>query len=221
MRVLSITAPANGAGKTSLAATLCQSFPDRLDVVKFTTVYTGGDHCPKDAQEQCACRDLEGPFTICEDREVVEREGTDTGRIARASARRVEWAIARPDGYRFLWPELRERLDEDARVVTEGNTGGAFVGADLLVFLYNPWIDRSDWKDNAWRILAGADVVLTNAWHHEEARWRPEGAPRGVLDKVGRVRPDALRVAGDVTRSPETWENGAAFLERVREALDL
>lgn len=221
MRTLSIAGPANGAGKTSLAAALCRAFPGRLDVVKFTTVYRDGSFCPRDDDDRCACRDLDGPFLVCEDRDVVEREGTDTGRIARAGARRTHWAVSRPDGYRLLWPHLRElHLEPDARVVTEGNTAAAFIGPDLLVFLLNPYVPREKWKDNAWRVLAGADVVFINPYHPERG-YDPTDRGDGILRKVGRVQPTALRVIGDPVRAPSHWEGGQRFLERVREALDL
>lgn len=221
MRVLSIAAPGNTSGKTSLACTLCRAFPGKLDVVKFTTVYQDGQFCPQDDEKHCACRELAGPYSVCEDRAVVEDPKTDTGRIAEAGARKAHWAIGRPESYKLLWPHLQEHhLPEDGRVVTEGNTAAAFIGADLLVFLYNPYVPRENWKDNAWRILAGADVVITNPWHPERG-YDPEGAPKGLLDKVGRVHPLALRITGNASEAASSWEGGEEFLEKVREALDL
>jgi hypothetical protein len=221
MRTLSIAAPGNTSGKTGLACALCRAFPGRLDVVKFTTVYKDGQFCPRDASKQCACRELTGEFSVCEERDVVERPETDTGRIALAGARKAHWAIGRPDSYKLLWPHLVEKhFPEDARVITEGNTAAAFVGADLLVFLFNPWVPRENWKDNAWRILAGADVVVTNAWHPDRG-YDPEGAPKGLLEKTGRMHPLALLVEGDVSQPVGSWKGGPEFLEKVRQALDL
>lgn len=221
MRVVSIAAPGSHSGKTTLLAALCRAFPGRLDAVKFTTVYREGPLCPRDGELACPCGDPDGDYLICEDRGVVERPGTDTGKISAAGARRAHWAIGRPEAYRLLWPELCDRfLPSGARVVTEGNTGAAFIGPDLLVFLYNPWIPREKWKDSAWRILAGADVVFTSP-HHPERGHQPSGFPEGVLEKVGRVQPGALRVAGDLSREPSAWKGGDAFLERVGKALDL
>jgi len=221
MRVLSIAACAGRAGKTALVETLCAAFPGRLEAVKFTTLPQDRRPAPGDQARCSGIPPLEGPFRICEEAEVLERAGTDTGRMARAGARGVHWALARPEDYRLLWPALREgRLSPEARVVTEGGTAAAFIGPDLLVFLYNPYIPREAWKDGAWRILAGADVIVTNPYHPERG-YDPDSMPAGLLDKVGRVRPGALRVTGDVSLHPSCWDGGGTFLERVRKALDL
>jgi len=221
MRVLSIAACAGKAGKTTLVETLCAAFPGRLEAVKFTTVPEDRQPAAGDAARYSGLLPLDGPFRICEEAEVLERAGTDTGRMARAGARSVHWALARPDALRLLWPALQEgRLAPEARVVTEGGAAAAFIGPDLLVFLYNPYVPREEWKDGAWRILAGADVIVTNP-HHPERGHDPDAAPASVLDKVGRVQPGALRVTGDVSRHPSSWEGGEEFLERVRKALDL
>jgi hypothetical protein len=205
VRAVSIAGPGSGCGKTALVEGICAAFPGRLTAVKFTTVAPDGE----------APAPLDGAFRVLDDEDTLGREGSDTARAAAAGARRALWCVARPEAYTHLWMELRERhLAEDELLVTEGNTAAGLLCPDLLVFLHNPWFPREAWKDSAWRLLGGADVVVTNPYHPERGL-DAGGAPEGVLDKVGRARIDALRVTADVSRPATEWKD-PRFAERLR-----
>jgi hypothetical protein len=208
VRIVSIAGPGSGCGKTSLVEGICSGFPGRLTVVKFTTVPPEGE----------APARLDGPFRVHDDETTLGREGSDTARAAAAGARRALWCLARPDAYTHLWTELRENhLAGGELLVTEGNAAAGLLCPDLLLFLHNPWFPRDEWKDNAWRLLGGADVVVTNAYHTERGV-TGDGAPEGLLDKVGRARIDALRVSADVTLPITEWED-PRLAERLRALL--
>jgi hypothetical protein len=213
MRIISVAAVASGSGKTSLVCALCAAFPGRFTAVKFTTLRPGEPVASR-IPEASNVSPPDG-FSILSDPQVVERSGSDTARIAAAGAATTHWCIAYPDGYPRLWSALRDEvLSEAALLVTEGNTAAGIACPDLLIFVYNPFTPPDRWKDSAWRLLGGADVIVTNPYHPDKG-YQVAGMPKNVLDKAGRVRPDALRVIGDPSLPLQEWE-GRNLLERLQ-----
>src|SRR5439155_4933587 len=92
--IFAVASPANGSGKTSLAAGLVAALPG-CSAIKFTTVRRDGSRCPR-GSGGCACHSLQGDFSVLEEPEVILQPDTDTWRLATAGARRVLWFLARP-----------------------------------------------------------------------------------------------------------------------------
>ena len=186
MKVVSITSAGNNSGKTSLACALCAAFPGVFTAVKGTTVYEeGAARCPRGegARAECACTSLEGPWLLCDDRETVERPGTDTGKIAAAGARRTLWAIARPDGAGALVEEIRRRLrdrGDGGPLLTEGNTLASRLSPDLTLFVANPWMRGGDIKPVSADLCAAADLLILNPFPIRAGEDRPADADRNA-----------------------------------------
>ncbi len=80
MNVISIDAPCNGSGKTSLILSILSAFPNTFAFTKFTTIYGDEQFCPA-KDHDCACHRLRGDYNICTDAEVLSKPDTDTGKI--------------------------------------------------------------------------------------------------------------------------------------------
>ncbi|HEU0006306.1 MAG TPA: hypothetical protein VFS12_09980, partial [Terriglobia bacterium] len=98
MKVISIDAPCNSSGKTSLILSILSAFPNTFAVTKFTTIYGDEQFCPA-KDHDCACHRLQGDYSICTDSEVLSKPDTDTGKIWRAGALQTLWCVSRPEGY--------------------------------------------------------------------------------------------------------------------------
>ncbi|MBI3448364.1 MAG: hypothetical protein HY049_05540 [Acidobacteria bacterium] len=199
--ILSIGAPANGSGKTLLAAGILAAHPGAFSAVKFTTVYRDGRNCPR-TEVECACRKLHGRYTILSERGVIEREGTDTGRLTRAGASRVLWALAVPGAHAEMWRHLdAEVLAGGERLVTEGNRIIPVVDPALVVMVIPPGLPEETWKSDTWDLVARAGVVVVNA--------RGEGAaPCGPLVARLRDRTRAAITVQDVSIPLSAWPDG-------------
>src|SRR5262249_7393324 len=133
--IFGVASPANGSGKTSLAAALVAALPGST-ALKFTTVRQDGTRCPPGAGSW-ACHSLQGDFTILEDPEILLQPDTDTARLAHAGARRVLWCLARPEAYGPLLQELAERLDRGPLII-EGNSVLQFLPEARVWFVLRP-----------------------------------------------------------------------------------
>lgn len=224
MKVLSLAAPANGSGKTSLLCSILAAFPGEFAAAKFTTVYKDGKNCPR-TDRDCACRRLHGTFRWIVDPETLEEEDTDTGRIAASGATSVHWCVARPGAYgEAVRHGLDEFLGDPPRLATEGSRVLGEMPHDLLVFVVRPDVPRSRWKEDADRLLREADQVVVNwpegGWHDGEgAAARSTGTTPGARERaiadlgakvseIVRARkgaPPASVIVGDVTRPLASW----------------
>jgi len=199
--ILSIGAPANGSGKTLLAAGILASHPGAFSAVKVTTVYRDGRNCPR-TEVECACRKLHGRYTIVSDGGVIDREGTDTGRLGRAGASRVLWALAVPGAHAEMWRHLEaEVLTGGERIVTEGNRIIPVVDPALVVVVVPPGLSEETWKPDTWDLIARAGVVVVNV--RGDA-----GAGCGPLVARLKERTRAAITVQDVSIPLAAWPDG-------------
>jgi hypothetical protein len=158
--ILAVASPANGSGKTSLAAALVSALPGST-AVKFTTVRRDGSRCPRGAGT-CACHSLQGPYTIIDDPQILLQPGTDTWRLATAGARRVLWCLARPDAYEPLLQDLELRLDTGP-LITEGNSVLSHLPQARILFVLRPDQPPHRFKESTFPLLQRAGAVVVNA----------------------------------------------------------
>ena len=162
MLQVSVAAPCNGSGKTSLLLAILQAFPGAFSTAKFTTIYRDEQFCPV-GNSGCPCHRLEGSFLLCEDPSILAQPDTDTGKLVEAGARQSFWGVARPDGYPALVDLLRShRFRKNTLLLTEGNTVLGHLAPDLLLFVVNPLLPRDWWKGDSERLLEAADLVVIN-----------------------------------------------------------
>ncbi|MBI4615101.1 MAG: molybdenum cofactor guanylyltransferase, partial [Planctomycetes bacterium] len=207
--ILAITAPANGSGKTTLACRILEAHPGLFAAAKVITVYQESRYCPRDGKE-CACRLLHGDWKIVEDENELAREGTDTGRLVRAGARKVLWGLARPGGHPALWKELSPRLPAGAPVLCEGSGIADVARPECLLFVFDPGVPRRRWKDGAEESLARADLVVVN--RHAATR-SVEANVRWLEER----RRDSI-VVGDLGRPIAEWPDDT-LARRVEQCL--
>ena len=170
MLQVSVAAPCNGSGKTSLLLAILQAFPGAFSTAKFTTIYRDEQFCPV-GNSGCPCHRLEGSFLLCEDPSVLAQPNTDTGKLVEAGARQTIWGVARPDGYPALVDLLhRDRFRESTVLLTEGNTVLGHLTPDLLLFVVNPLLPRDWWKGDSERLMETADLVVVNPFLPETDR---------------------------------------------------
>ena len=170
MLQVSVAAPCNGSGKTSLLLAILQAFPGAFATAKFTTIYRDEQFCPV-GNSGCPCHRLEESFLLCEDPDVLAQPDTDTGKLVQAGARQTIWGVARPDGYPALVDLLRrDRFRESTLLLTEGNTVLGHLTPDLLLFVVNPLLPRDWWKGDSERLLEAADLVVVNPFLPETDR---------------------------------------------------
>ena len=203
MRILSVTAPGNGSGKTTALAAILGGFPGRLTAVKFTTVFRDGVNCPR-TEKSCACGELHSDFTVVTDPAKLEAEDTDTGRLARAGARAVIWCLARPGAHAAAWAHVKTMLPPGrGEVLTEGNSVVPALAPDLLMMVMSPKLPREKWKTDAWTLARRADVVIVNP--HECGAQEVGGLVAEVARELGGRTP----VVADVSRPLEEWADGS------------
>jgi len=199
MRIISIVAPGNGSGKTTAAAAILSAFPGRFHAAKFTTVFRDGVNCPR-GPATCACRRLDGPYTVVTDPTTIETPGTDTGKLARAGAISVHWCLCRPDAHAEAWRHFRERhLPASADLVTEGNSIVPHIDPDLLLMVASPATPRRRWKPDSLALARAADVLVLNDHGASAAELSALGDELTRL--TGRRRPAVV----DLSTSLATW----------------
>ena len=162
MKVISIDAPCNSSGKTSVILSILSAFPNTFAVTKFTTIYGDEQFCPA-KDHDCACHRLQGDYSICTDAEVLSKPDTDTGKIWRAGALQTLWCVSRPEGYPEMLREyITNHLRADTPLLMEGSTVARHLRPALHVAVVNPLLPRSWWKDNAEQAVYAADFVVVN-----------------------------------------------------------
>lgn len=162
MRTLSVAAPCNGSGKTSLILSILKTFPKTFAVTKFTTIYGDEQFCPA-KDHDCACHRLKGDYTICSDEGVLSQPDTDTGKIWRAGALQTFWCVSRLEGYPKMLEEfLHQHLKPGVPLLMEGTTVAKYLAPQLRFFVVNPCLPESWWKEDSIEFLRAADYVLVN-----------------------------------------------------------
>lgn len=205
-RILSIAAPANGSGKTSLIVTLLRANPGLFTALKASTVYRDGRHCPRTGSG-CACRRLQGDYTVITDPGVIGQPGTDTGRMQEAGALRTLWSLARPGSHAELWSHLSGALlGEDEPVLCEGTGIIDRAHPESIVMVVRPGPSRDRWKSGTWSLMERASLVVVN-----ESAGRPAGESGATRDLAGEIRARTATpvVVEDVTRPLDRWESSS------------
>jgi len=201
MRIISIVAPGNGSGKTMTLGAILRAFPRRLHAVKFTTVFRDGVHCPR-TEVSCACRTLDGRYTVVTDPEVIAAEGTDTGRLSGAGALSVLWCLTRPDTHEEAWRHLKQsHLPAAADLITEGNSIVPHIRPDLIVMVMSPSTPRDRWKPDTEALARSADFLILN---DHDASERDLAA---LAEDAARMRDGRRPVIQDVSKPLETWSD--------------
>jgi hypothetical protein len=196
--IVSVSGACSRAGKTALAASVLAALPPKsATAVKFTTTEDVFERCPRGTT--CIVCDIDVPFRIVDDPQVLNEAGTDTERLAAAGAGRVLWAIARLGAARLAWGVVKTRLGPGP-VVMEGSTVVELATPDVLFFVVHPHLSPSRWKPTTPGLLARADAVVVN---------RPAADTRAPSDEVLREialhRPQGgVRIA-DVTQPLSLW----------------
>jgi len=190
--VISIDAPCNGSGKTSLILSILSAFPNTFAFTKFTTIYGDEQFCPA-KDHDCACHRLRGDYNICTDAEVLSKPDTDTGKIWRAGAVQTLWCVSKPEGYPEMLREYTtNHLRADTPLLVEGSTVAQHLRPTLHVAVVNPLLPRSWWKDKAEQAVAAADFVVVNP-HQTGPAEKSVDSNEGIEDVLERVREKSLR----------------------------
>jgi hypothetical protein len=209
--VLSIVAPCNGSGKTSLLLTLLGASPGAFTAVKASTVYRDGRHCPREGSG-CACRRLAGPFTVIDDPAVLAQRGTDTGRMVACGAARTLWCLCRPGAHAAMWRAVTEgHLRSGEPALVEGGGVLAVLEPEAIVMVASPGPPRDRWKDSTRALAERASLVVVN---------RPEGAAASSCEALAADLSSWTRarvIIQDVTRPLTGWEDST--LERLASSL--
>ncbi|HXI02172.1 MAG TPA: hypothetical protein VNI57_03250 [Candidatus Saccharimonadales bacterium] len=203
-RLLSIAAPANGSGKTSLIVTLLRANPGVFTALKASTVYRDGRHCPRTGSG-CACRRLEGDYTVITDPGVIGQPGTDTGRMKEAGAVRTLWSLARPGSHAELWSHLsRAVLGDHEPVLCEGTGIIDLARPESIVMVVRPGPSRDRWKAGTWSLMERASLVVVNA-----APGEAPGETVPARDLAGEIRARTATpvIVEDVTRPLDLWRS--------------
>jgi hypothetical protein len=211
--LVSVSGACSRSGKTALAATLLRAVPARTaSAVKFTSTADVFERCPRGTP--CVVCDIDVPYRLVREPEVLGEPGTDTARLAEAGAARVVWAIARLGAVPAAWAAVREAVGDQGLVIMEGSTIVDVAHPDLNVFVAHPFLAPARWKETSARLVPRADLVVVN---------RPSSEPRDpspeVLAALSGLRgQDDVRVA-DVMRPLAEWAPDlAARLQAVEAA---
>jgi hypothetical protein len=204
MKVISVAAPCNGSGKTSLIMAIARTFPGVFSAAKFTTIYREEQFCPV-GDHDCACHHLQGQYLICTDPQVLAQPNTDTGKISRAGVRQMYWCISKPEGYPDMLNEFSKRhLNGDTPLLIEGNTIAQFLVPQLRLFLVNPWLPVSWWKKHTDEFLEKSDLIVLNPYRDASQTATPELAP-AIVSALDRVR--SKQVAMENPERLDQWQD--------------
>jgi len=161
VKLVSISGACSRAGKTATAATLLESLPRGAAVaVKFTTTDDVFERCPRGTP--CVVCNIEVPFRMIEDPNMIRQPGTDTDRLAAAGAGRVIWTIAKTGSASVAWAALRRRVAPDDVLVMEGSTIVDLARPQLHLFVVHPFLSPDRWKPTSARLIRKADLVVVN-----------------------------------------------------------
>ena len=194
MNVISIDAPCNGSGKTSLVLSILSAFPNTFAFTKFTTIYGDEQFCPA-KDHDCACHRLRGDYNICTDAEVLSKPDTDTGKIWRAGAVQTLWCVSRPEGYPEMLREyITNHLRADTPLLVEGSSVAKHLRPALHVAVVNPLLPRSWWKYKAEQALDAADFVVVNP-HKTGPEDKGVDSNGDIQNVLERVREKSMRAS--------------------------
>lgn len=203
MPLVSVAGATSRSGKTALAVSLLRALPPRTaTALKFTTADDVFERCPRGTP--CVVCDIEVPFRIVAEPELLLQPGTDTARLAAAGARCVLWAIAKRAAVAEAWRRLRARL-APGLCVMEGSTIAFEARPELLLFVAHPFLDPSRWKETSGRLLRIADAVVVN----RPARERRPPSP-AVLAAIRAARGADDAVVADVSQPLAGWSPALA-----------
>jgi hypothetical protein len=197
--IVTVSGACSRAGKTAAAVSLVEAFPSRSAVaVKFTTTEDVFKRCPRGTP--CVVCDIEEPFRLIEDPQVLRQPGTDTDRLSAAGARRVVWVIAKRQHASTAWSTVRDSLRSDEPVVIEGSTVVGIARPDWNVFVVHPFLAPERWKAGSEELVRAAEMVVVNI------RAKERRAPgQAVISALERWRGGReIRVA-NVTRPIAEW----------------
>ncbi len=207
MKVVSVAAPCNGSGKTSLLISIACTFPQMFSAAKFTTIYREEQFCPA-KDHDCACHRLEGKYLICTDPDVLTQPDTDTGKLSATTVRAVYWCIARLEGYPEMLADFREHCANDSRaLLMEGNTIAQFLTPHLRLFIVNPWLPLSWWKQHSDEFLEKADFVIVNSYR--DASSSATEWPPNIVSALRRV--ESKQVNMESGRRLDLWQDQRLF----------
>jgi hypothetical protein len=197
--IVTVSGACSRAGKTAAAVSLVEAFPARSAVaIKFTTTEDVFKRCPRGTP--CVVCDIEEPFRLVEDPDVLRQPGTDTDRLAAAGASRVVWAIAKKQHAPAAWTAVRESLRGDEPIVIEGSTIVGIARPDWNVFVVHPFLAPERWKPGSDELVRSADMVVVNI--HAKERRAPAQSVISALERQRGGR--EIRVA-NVTRPIAEW----------------
>jgi hypothetical protein len=148
MAIIVIGGHARNVGKTSLAAAIIASWPERRwTAVKISSHWhnEGKDAAGADPERDCR---------IDED---LRRGGTDTGRYLEAGAARSFWIRVKPGKLEECLPQLQTVLGGGDAVI-ESNAMARFVPYGLFLMVCRP--DIGEFKESARKVLPLADAVV-------------------------------------------------------------
>jgi len=194
--LLSVSGATSRAGKTAAAVSLLRALPGAT-AVKFTTTDDTFTGCPRGTP--CVVCDIDVPYRIVSESEVLRQPGTDTDRFAAAGAGRVVWAITKPIAAAAAWEAVRARF-AGSPVVMEGSRVVALAHPDFTVFVAHPFLPPERWKPTSAALIASADLVVVN--RRSDERRQPSRSVLGALERHREGR--ATRIA-DVTLPLAEW----------------
>jgi hypothetical protein len=187
MKIVSVAAPCNGSGKTSLILTILNTFPGVFSAAKFTTIYSQEQFCPV-GDDLCACHRLEGQYSICTNPEVLSQPNTDTGKIWRVGVKQIFWCVARQEGYPEMLKELSaSHLKDSTPLLMEGSTIVQYLPPDLSLFVVNPSLPTGWWKKDSEEFLERSDFLILNSYLGKPGASRVEVDP-AIRSALGRLR---------------------------------
>jgi hypothetical protein len=198
LSLICVSGATSRAGKTALVASILRQLPaGRATAVKFTTTDDVFERCPRGTP--CVVCDIDVPFRILSEPDVLRQPGTDTDRMAEAGARRVLWAIAKKGALAQAWGRVTSLL-EPGLWVMEGSTIAFVASPQLGVFVVHPFLDPARWKENAGALIERSQRVVVN-----RASGETRAPSAAVLAAIRARRAADDVIVGDVTRPLQEW----------------
>jgi molybdopterin-guanine dinucleotide biosynthesis protein len=216
MTTVVVAGSSSRAGKTALAETVLRGLGSRAAAVKFTTTDDIFEKCPRGTT--CIVCDIDVPFKVVRDDATLGESGTDTARLAAATAGPVLWTIARKSVAAKAWQATARLLDqvrldkgvthEADGLVVEGSTIASLCAPDFTFFVVHPFLSPTRWKEGTPELISRADCVVIN---RQSGEGREPGAD--VMAAIHEAHPYDLRVA-DALMPLDTWAGD--LLPRLR-----
>lgn len=158
LRIVSISSSSKKAGKTTLSTYLMRELPAEYGLK--------------------VCADHHVP-PIIEDMEIISKQGTDTGALVEAGARKVVWASSRTaDGLARVIPKALGLFPEHGVLIVESNSALLHISPDFAIFVMS--VPFSEFKPSALKVLPMADLIML------DMRWSLKD--RDVHEILGELR---------------------------------